>query len=189
MSRILILFATIDGQTARVAGRVADTLRAEGHTVITRPARAANAADDAGMFDGVIVGGGIRYGKYAKYLAPTVERCVKPLDRPTAFFSVCLSADGPGAKPKTAQGYVEEFLDETGWQPSTVESFGGALLYRQYNPFIRFMMRMIVRFAGGETDTSRDYEYTDWKAVERFALAFAVRLEGVPAVAPERAAA
>jgi menaquinone-dependent protoporphyrinogen oxidase len=189
MSRILILFATIDGQTARVAGRVADTLRAEGHVVVTRPARAANAADDASMFDGVIVGGGIRYGKYAKYLAPTVERCVKPLDCPTAFFSVCLSADGPGKKPMTAQGYVEEFLNETGWQPSMAESFGGALLYRQYNPFIRFMMRLIVRFAGGETDTSRDYEYTDWKAVERFARDFAVRLEGARAVSPELAAA
>ena len=189
MSRVLILFATIDGQTARIAGRVADVLRGQGHAVVTRAARAADAADDAGCFDGVIVGGGIRYGKYAKYLAPTVERCVKPLACPTAFFSVCLSADGPGAKPKTAQGYVEDFLNETGWQPTMVESFGGALLYRQYNPFIRFMMRMIVRFAGGETDTSRDYEYPDWVAVARFAGNFALRLGAASDNAPVRAAA
>jgi len=189
MSRVLILFATIDGQTARIAGNMADLLRSKGHAVVTRAARAADAADDAGSFDGVIVGGGIRYGKYAKYLAPTVERCVKPLACPTAFFSVCLSADGPGAKPITAQGYIEQFLNETGWQPSMVASFGGALLYRQYNPFIRFMMRMIVRFAGGETDTSRDYEYTDWEAVARFAREFAVRLEVTSDSATQRAAA
>jgi menaquinone-dependent protoporphyrinogen oxidase len=189
MSRVLILFATIDGQTARIAGRMADLLRAKGHLVETRAARAADAADDAGSFDGVIVGGGIRYGKYAKYLAPTVERCVKPLDCPTAFFSVCLSADGPGAKPMTAQGYIEEFLNDTGWQPSMVESFGGALLYQRYDAFTRFMMRMIVRFAGGETDASRDYEYTNWKAVERFARDFEVRLEVARDSAPVMAAA
>ncbi|MFB6354044.1 MAG: protoporphyrinogen oxidase, partial [Halobacteriales archaeon] len=27
--------------------------------------------------------------------------------------------------------------------------------------------------ATGDTDTSRDYEYTDWDAVERFAASFA----------------
>jgi menaquinone-dependent protoporphyrinogen oxidase len=172
MARILILFATIDGQTARIASRVADLLREEGHDVETRAARTADAADDAFTFDGVIVGGGIRYGKYAKYLAPTVARCIKPLTGPTAFFSVCLSADGPGAKRATARGYIEEFLGDTGWCPTIVETFGGALLYRRYNVFIRWMMRMIVGFAGGETDMSRDYEYTDWKAVERFAQSF-----------------
>ena len=189
MNRVLILFATIDGQTARIAGRMADLLRANGHLVVTRAARAADAADDAASFDGVIVGGGIRYGKYAKYLAPTVERHVKPLDCPTAFFSVCLSADGPGAKPMTAQGYIEEFLNDTGWQPSMVESFGGALLYRHYDAFTRFMMRLIVRFAGGETDTSRDYEYTDWYAVERFAREFELRLEAARAAVPALVAA
>jgi menaquinone-dependent protoporphyrinogen oxidase len=176
MSRILILFATIDGQTARVAGRMADVLRADGHEVTTRPARTAHAADDAWIFDGVIVGGGIRYGQYAKYLAPTIQHGVVPLTSPTAFFSVCLSADGPGAKPQTAQGYVDTFLGELGWQPTMVASFGGALLYRRYNPFIRLLMKMIVRFAGGETDTSRDYEYTDWAAVERFARDFGARV-------------
>lgn len=38
-------------------------------------------------------------------------------------------------------------------------------------------MRMIVGIAGGETDTTRDYEYTDWDAVERFVDAFAQRLK------------
>jgi hypothetical protein len=33
---------------------------------------------------------------------------------------------------------------------------------------------MIVGLAGGDTDTTRDYEYTDWDAVERFADAFAL---------------
>jgi menaquinone-dependent protoporphyrinogen oxidase len=38
-------------------------------------------------------------------------------------------------------------------------------------------MRLIVGYAGGDTDTTRDYEYTDWDAVERFAAVFAKRFE------------
>jgi menaquinone-dependent protoporphyrinogen oxidase len=30
-------------------------------------------------------------------------------------------------------------------------------------------MRRIAAKEGGDTDTSRDYEYTDWPAVDRFA--------------------
>jgi menaquinone-dependent protoporphyrinogen oxidase len=43
------------------------------------------------------------------------------------------------------------------------------------------MMRLIAGAAGGDTDTSRDYEYTDWEAVERFAMDFAARLHPVRA--------
>jgi menaquinone-dependent protoporphyrinogen oxidase len=38
-------------------------------------------------------------------------------------------------------------------------------------------MRMIVGLAAGDTDTTRDYEYTDGDAVERFADDFAQRLK------------
>ena len=38
-------------------------------------------------------------------------------------------------------------------------------------------LRLISRIAGGETDASRDYEYTDWYAVERFARDFARLVE------------
>ena len=35
------------------------------------------------------------------------------------------------------------------------------------------MMRRIVAKAGGDTDTSRDYEYTDWEALRTFCEQFA----------------
>jgi menaquinone-dependent protoporphyrinogen oxidase len=97
-------------------------------------------------------------------------------DRPNAFFSVCMSAAGPNANPATAWGYIDEFLARSGWQPDRLASFAGALPWSRYNPFIRFMMRIIVGMAGGDTDTSRDYEYTDWAAVERFAAEFELPL-------------
>ena len=47
-----------------------------------------------------------------------------------------------------------------------------ALLYRQYNFFMRWVMKRIAAKAGGDTDTSRDYEYTDWNDVRAFAGQF-----------------
>jgi menaquinone-dependent protoporphyrinogen oxidase len=73
---------------------------------------------------------------------------------------------------------VEKFLRSTGWQPTTVKTVAGALLYTQYNFIKRWVMRWIVRKAGGDTDTTRDYEYTDWKDLAQFAKSFADGVRG-----------
>ena len=180
MSRVLILFSSVDGQTRRIAERMAQVLRT-GHEVTLRSADAPEAPADLGSHDAVVVGAAIRYGHHAPAIRRLVRAHRPDLEaRPGAFFSVCLSAGGPGAKPETARAYLEAFLAETGWRPALTTSFAGALLYTRYNPIIRFLMRMIVGFAGGDTDMSKDYEYTDWAMVERFARAFSERISDAP---------
>jgi menaquinone-dependent protoporphyrinogen oxidase len=47
------------------------------------------------------------------------------------------------------------------------------LLYTQYGFFKRWIMKKIARDKGSpDTDTSRDYVYTDWDSVRRFAEEF-----------------
>jgi menaquinone-dependent protoporphyrinogen oxidase len=46
-------------------------------------------------------------------------------------------------------------------------------MYSKYNWFIRFVMKRIARRAGASTDTSRDHEFTDWVALDRFVNEFA----------------
>ena len=178
---ILVVHASFDGQSRLIAERMAATLRSEGHTV------EAGDVDDVGnaldRCEAVIVGGGVRYGRHA----PRLERFAKSkraalIALPNAFFSVCMSAGSPRAKPDEARRYVEEFRRRTGWVPDTTIRFAGALRYRQYNPLLRLVMRMISRETGASTDTSRNHDYTDWAAVDRFARGFAMRL------APARAA-
>jgi menaquinone-dependent protoporphyrinogen oxidase len=53
----------------------------------------------------------------------------------------------------------------------------GALPYTRYNIVKRWIMRRIVAKAHGDTDTTRDYEYTDWQAVGQFAHDFSQRVE------------
>ena len=38
----------------------------------------------------------------------------------------------------------------------------------RYNFLIRFVMKRIARKAGAPTDTSRDYEFTDWSTLDAF---------------------
>jgi len=68
-----------------------------------------------------------------------------------------------------AQRLVHELLDHTGYEPDAVGLFAGALVYTQYGWLKRHVMRAIAKHEGGDLDTSRDYEYTDWNAVDLFA--------------------
>jgi menaquinone-dependent protoporphyrinogen oxidase len=101
---------------------------------------------------------------------------------PSAFFSVSL---GVASKVRDGraqvQPLVKQFLERAEWRPDHVELIAGALLYTKYNVLKRFLMRRISRSEGGDTDTSRDYEYTDWAAVERFAERIALEVEAAPA--------
>jgi len=172
MSRILVVYASYDGQTRRIAERAAQALRRAGHAVTVQPV--AEAPQSIAEFDAVLVGGAIRYGHHDRALERWVAAGREEIAaRPNAFFSVCMSAGGPGARPKTAQQYLDLFRKRTGWEPRALTSFAGACYYTRYNVFIRLMMRLIMGMAGGETDMSRDYEYTDWQAVDAFAGQFA----------------
>jgi menaquinone-dependent protoporphyrinogen oxidase len=178
MSRILILHASIDGQAKRIAERIATHLSQGGHASDTRSIDAPGFAQAVGESDAVIVGAAVRYGRHVRGVEARIREHLAAISgRPNAFFSVSLSGGGPGARPETARELVETFCERTGWHPQATAIFGGALRYTKYNVFIRLMMRLIVGIAGGDTDTTRDYEYTDWHAVERFALEFATALE------------
>ena len=187
MARILLLFSTIDGQTERIAGRLREGLQSFGHTVTSCRAEAPGAFDAIAAHDAVLVGGSIRYGRHSRALESAVRLNRPDLEsRPNAFFSVSLSAGGPGARPANVAAYLLDFAARTGWRARRTASFGGALLYRRYNPFIRLLMRLIVGSSGGETDTSRNYEYTDWSAVDLLAADFAGDLARVPSRAIDR---
>jgi menaquinone-dependent protoporphyrinogen oxidase len=177
MGNVLVLYASFDGQTERIARRMAEALASAGHDVRVLTAASAEAARAIERSDAVLVGGAIRRGRHAPYLERLAKRsCAALAARPNAFFSVSLSAGGSGKQRADAERCVDEFVKRTGWRPQAHALIAGALPYSRYNPFLRLMMRLIVSMAHGDTDTSRDYEYTDWAGVDAFARAFARRL-------------
>jgi menaquinone-dependent protoporphyrinogen oxidase len=180
MARILIVYGTTEGHTAAIAGRMAETMRRDGHEVELRDSKEVRKQDVPAEYDGIIVGGSVHAGEHQSSLREFVKRNRDLLERtPSAFFSVSLTAADPDEEAASdAQAMVEKFASETGWHPKRVEKIAGALVYTQYNIFIRHLMKLIVKRQGRtELDTSRDYDFTDWEAVERFARDFARSLK------------
>jgi menaquinone-dependent protoporphyrinogen oxidase len=175
VTRILITYGTSEGQTGKIAEVIADVIRAVGHEVEAVDIR--QLRDELpGGYGGVIIGASIHMGKHDKHVVEFVQKNRASLEGvPSAFFSVSLAAHGD---TEEAEGYVEQFEQETGWRPARIALFGGALLYTHYGFVKRHMMKRIAQDKPGHlgTDTSRDYVYTEWDGVKRFAESFVTDL-------------
>ena len=102
--------------------------------------------------------------------------------RPSAFFSVCLTAaDDTEESHAATRRYLDEFVEATGWTPTRAMTFAGAIQYREYDFATRLLIRLLMRKGGHPTDTSHDHDFTDWDAVERFAHECAGLLSTAPA--------
>jgi menaquinone-dependent protoporphyrinogen oxidase len=182
---LAILFATREGQTRRIAERLAAHLRARGAPVdVVDLARGVPQDFAIPKYAAVVVAAAIHVGKHAPEALAFVRGHREALSRvPTMFISVSLSAAGASDPKATAKRrasatanrdkMIAEFLRQAGWKPSVVHPVAGALLYRKYGFFVRQMMRFISSIVGASTDTSRNHEYTDWGAVDTYAEEFA----------------
>jgi len=177
MARILIVFGTTDGHTLKVASALGDELRARGAAVVVREPQRTDPSPDG--FDGVLVAASVHAGKYQPAVTAWVQTRAAALNRlPSAFVSVSLGIlQHDAAVQAEVQAIVDRFLRGTGWNPARTFSVAGALLYTRYWSLKRWMMRRIAAKAGGDTDTSRDYEYTDWSALRTFAAEYATLVE------------
>ena len=68
---------------------------------------------------------------------------------------------------------LSRFIAQTGWTPRELWPIAGALNYTRYTLPIKAMLVLISLMSGGDTDASRDHEYTDWAAVESLGIRFA----------------
>ncbi|ELY45113.1 flavodoxin domain-containing protein [Natronorubrum sulfidifaciens] len=182
MARVLVVYGSSEGQTASIAERIGDVLEAAGHDVVVVNTKHPPAELDPGRYDGVIVGASVHMGSHQSSVESFVDKHSEALNRvPSAFFSVSLTAAHPDPDDREpAQEILEEFLTEADWEPNTTLLVGGALKYSEYGLLKRVVMRRIAGKAGGDTDTARDYEYTDWNELEAFVDEFTTLLPDAP---------
>ena len=172
MARILVLYGTTDGHTAKVAEKVATTLRTAGAIVDVVEAGTKEAEPED--YAGVIVAASVHAGGYQRSVRQWVRRHAEALrGRPSAFLSISLGVLQSDPKvQRHVAAIVSRFLRATRWEPAMIQNVAGAVLYTKYNLIKRWIIKQIVRQAGGATDTSRDYEYTDWTELRAFAERF-----------------
>lgn len=177
MRRVLVAFASREGQTERIAHYVARRLEDAGHLtrLIDLGARESEAgADDC---DAAILAGALHRGRHEPALARFIMRHAAALRRgPSAFLSVSVAAGSHDhAGLRAVDEVVQGFLYEMGWHPDRVEHVAGAVrepLAERATAGLGMLGFALVTEAGRET------ELTDWGKLDAFVAQFAAAVVG-----------
>ena len=169
--RLLIIYASRHGQVAKIARRIGEAVAADGIIFDSVPIEHADRFP-LEYYDFLIVGGSVHFGRHQRELEKFIERKLPAISsKATALVSVSGAATTPAGKEE-AENYVHQLVRRTGWAPEIFVTIGGAEPYTRYGFFTRILMWSIAKKHGRIVDVHRDYEFTDWGAVERFAHEF-----------------
>ncbi|KRS17189.1 flavodoxin domain-containing protein [Roseovarius indicus] len=165
--KVLVAYASSEGQTRRIARHVADRLADQGHAVELLQAEDGTETDLA-RFDRVIVAASIHIGHYQKSLGRFIaEQAGALAGKPSLFLSVSLAAAGHEAEDwRSLAQILADFEKATGWTPGHAEQIAGAYRPSQYDVVTRFVMRRILARKDPEADLEADKDYTDWPALD-----------------------
>ena len=180
--RVLILYGTRYGHTAKIAEHMRATLAAAGLDVTVANADKPSSDIEPEHYDGIVIGGSLITGHHQRSIKRYVMRHLERLNTmPSAFVSVSGSAASDDPKGQgDARAAMQRFLTETRWDPDMMTPVAGAIMYTKYPWLTRWVLREICRRSGGPTDTSKDHELTDWAAVSEFAKRFSFIVAPAP---------
>jgi len=170
--KILIAYATTEGQTRKIAQAVADQLVELGHEVelldTARKRRDVHTDD----FDAFIVAASVHQDAHQNEIEVFVTACLQVLTaKPGMFMSVSLAAAFE-EKAADATAYISNFIDRTGWTPDHSLAVAGAVRSEEYDYFQQQILEHIILKDRDELRPDKPQEFTDWtglaKAVKEF---------------------
>lgn len=178
-----ILYASRESQTQHIAEHISETLRERGIEAEAIDVREPEKIH-LERYSVVILAASVHMGKHESEMLRFIKaHRYRLLEMPSVFLSVSLSEAGVERSAADTQEHrrfvadvskVENaFISETSWPAERFKAVAGALPYSKYNWFVRLIMKRIAQKSGGDADTSRDYEYTNWVALEKFVAEFA----------------
>lgn len=180
MKRILVAYASREGQTEKIAHHMARRLEDKGLgtrviNLIKGPTEAG--ADDC---DAAILAASVHRGRHDQELSAFIMRHAPALRGvPTAFACVSLSAASVHAHDRAAiDELVQSFFYDIGWYPDRVEHVAGAVRDRQLSLLERYAVHTVMYQKDIPNDPSGDTELTDWAAVDAFIDDFTAPLKG-----------
>ncbi|REC55788.1 protoporphyrinogen oxidase [Rhodosalinus sediminis] len=163
---ILVVYATTEGQTRRVARFVAHRLAGRGHGVELLAVADAEEIDWTSV-EAAVLAGSVHMGRVQADLAAFAADHAAALNaRPTLFLQVSLCAAGTDPEELAEIDRIARaFCAEAGWRPGRIVQVAGAFRFTQYDFFRRWAMRHIAAQKGETVDPGQDREYTDWAAL------------------------
>jgi len=166
----LVVFGTRYGSTARIAEEIGKVLSGEGLKVrVVNVAK--NPISDISEFDVVIVGSGIKMGKWTSETLDFLKRYEADLSQKrVALFASC----GYSREPDKVDGARENFLIKIAnrypsIKPVSLGLFGGVFSFDKYGFAERLMFRGIKKDLEKQgIDTKKPYDFRDWEAVHEW---------------------
>lgn len=166
--RIFLVYGTIEGQTRKISEYLTERLRNQGHEAVCIDA-AATPGDmsDLAAADAVIVAASV-HQKVHQETVIDFALAHKPVleTKPGAFISVSLAA--AIGESGEAEGYIAQFINDTGWTPTATFAAAGALRYDEYDFFKQQIVKFVVMQKGLGVAPGEDHEFTDWSALDGF---------------------
>ncbi|MDK3016146.1 flavodoxin domain-containing protein [Pseudodonghicola flavimaris] len=164
--RVLICYASTEGQTRKICRFCAEQLIAHGHSVEMLPVAEAGEIALA-PFDAAILAGSVHLGRLQAPLSAFAADHALALNRlPTLFLVVSLAiASGEAEDRAELDRIAAEFCAGGGWRPGRILHVAGAFRFSEYDVFRSLAMRWIARRRGQQVDPHQDREYTDWPAL------------------------
>jgi menaquinone-dependent protoporphyrinogen oxidase len=184
---MMLLYATRDGQSRRIAERLAVRLADDGLRAAPRDLAAGlpvPAEPLAAPF--VIVVAAVRYGRHL----PEAERFLaaygaRAESAPLVFVSVNLTARTAGKDTVAGNRYLRRSIERHRLRPALAVAVAGRLDYPRYGWLDRQVIRLIMTLTGRPADPARVVEFTPWPVVdaiaERIAGLYRDRKARVPA--------
>lgn len=174
MRTVLIIFATREGQTAKVAQRICDHLYKADIDLQLVDAGDSKRVDDIDLssVDLIVCGASMHVGRLESEIVDFINRNKDQIEaKPRSFFLVLLSAatKDPELRRKWLSDAANKMNKQLNVRFDDCEMVAGALAYSKYSMPTKWVMRRIAKLAREATDTSRNYEYTDWNQVDRYA--------------------
>ena len=177
--KILIVYGTKEGQTAKIAEELGKQFRESGYKTNIINAKGIPKEFSFQGVNGVLIGSSVHMGSYSSDVSNFIRQYKPEIEkRPASFFSVSLADAGKTPEERAElDPYITKFLKKSGWTPEKTGRFAGSLAYTKYGWFTRFIMKKIGSSKGQSNDTSKDWEYTDWEQVKNFGTEFLDRCE------------
>jgi menaquinone-dependent protoporphyrinogen oxidase len=170
--KVLIAYATTEGQTRKIATTTANQLRELGHEVRLADVALRPGDIHADDFDAVIIAASVHQDRHQDDIEAFVAAARTMLSaKPTMFLSVSLAAAFEESGEK-AEHYIARFEEDTGWKASTSLAVAGALQGDEYDYYHQQILEHVVLKHRAVDHPEQEHEFTDWaslaSAVESF---------------------
>ncbi len=170
-----LFYATRDGQSRRIAERIADRLTERGISALPHDlAGAAVTPSSLAAARLVVVVAAVRYGRPL----PEADRFLAGYqtlrDPPQlVLLSVNLTARKQGKDTVEGNAYLRKSITKHRLAPVFALAIAGSLDYSRYGWLDRQLIRFIMKLTGGPTDPTACIDFTPWDVVDDVALRIA----------------